>query len=182
MKIHIPSNQSYTPKRRIIEPVIGLDRPKPKNLEKGQYVTIKCRTEPGNASSPTYDIHVPIFKTGTAEDYLNWRKNLGKAIIGQNCTTAQSTFAMARRLLDGDALAAFDTTALTLEGETAEGFQHLINELTVHVFPDKAAQQQKRYMRRALRKPVGMPVKELVTRVVEMNELLPFFPPHPNSN
>ena len=51
-----------------------------------------------------------------------------------------------------------------------------MNALTKHVFPARAAQTQKRYMRRYLRKPADKTTREHMARVVEINELISKFP------
>ena len=56
--------------RRQITSVIALKRPKQKPLVKGDYVVLKCRTIPGDASSQTYDLPIPHFRTGAAEEFL----------------------------------------------------------------------------------------------------------------
>jgi hypothetical protein len=55
-----------------------------------------------------YEIVVFIFRAGSAEEFLFWQRDLNKVLIGQNAVTGPSRYAMTRRLLDGDALAAFD--------------------------------------------------------------------------
>jgi hypothetical protein len=69
------------------------------------------------------------------KNFIFWHRDLKKILIGQNAMTGLSRYAMARRLLDGDALAAFDRAAAQLEEETAENFEDSLNALAVHVFP-----------------------------------------------
>ena len=181
MKITSTTTPKNTPGKRFHHPVIGLERPPPVTLQKGEYVILKCRTIAGDVTSPTYDLPVPYFKTGTPEEFLNWRKNLSKAMTGQNCVTAEAKYGMARRLLDGDALAAFNQSANSFQNEDLASFEHVIAELTAHVFPNRAAQTQKRYMRRFLKKPTTMSTKAFFARFIEINEMFPFYPPHPGS-
>jgi hypothetical protein len=46
------------------------------------------------------------------------KKAILKVIVGQNITTGPGRFAMAQRILDGDALAAFNETAEKQTSET----------------------------------------------------------------
>jgi hypothetical protein len=85
---------------------------------------------------------------------------------------------MARRLLDGDALAAFDRAAAQLEEESAENFQVSLNALAAHIFPQRALRTQKRYMRRFMRKKPDISIRTYVARVNEINAMLDEFPPH----
>ena len=137
---------------------------------------IKCRIRPNDNDSPTFDLPIPYFSTGSAEEFLSWKDNLKKAIKGQDVSDGPGKFAMARRLLRGDALTAFNNAALLHGSETGATYNATLKNLTVHVFPLKALQKQKRYMRRFMRKPREMKVQEFVCRVGELNEFLLEFP------
>ena len=102
------STNFETANKRFLKPVIGLERPPQVTLIKGEYVILKCRTIAGDASSPTYNLPILYFKTGSPEEFLNWGKNLDKAIIGQDYTIVEFKYGMALRFLDGYSLAAFN--------------------------------------------------------------------------
>jgi hypothetical protein len=163
-------------KRRKLNAPISLDRPETPALIKGQYITLKLRTTPGDADSTTYDLPFPYFSSGAPETWLRFKRNILKAIVGQNITSGPPKYALARRTLEGDALAAFDASAITNGGETNANFTTTLNALTTHLFPARALQTQKRYMRRYLRKPNDTRAREHVARVVEINALLTEFP------
>ena len=94
---------------KLIKPPIGLERPK---QESGKYSeNIKCRTNPEDASSTTYDIPMEYFKEGTPEEWLIFQDKLGRCITGQNATSGAVKFALTRRLLDGQAKTAFENAA-----------------------------------------------------------------------
>jgi hypothetical protein len=165
---------------RHIVPVIPLARVKKPELIKGEYIVIKCRTNPSDSSSPTYDLPLPYFKTGTPEEFLTWLVNYEKACTGQNCDTAEKKYAMAKRLLDGNALAVFTQSALTNGQETDANLKKSIDDLTKHIFPKRAAQTQKRFMRRFLKKPADMTTRDYVSRVIELNGMFERFPSSAN--
>ena len=71
-------------------------------LFKGEYILIKCHTNPSDASLPTYALHFPYLKTGTPEELLNWIFNCKNVCTGHNCDTAKKKYAMAKILLDGN--------------------------------------------------------------------------------
>lgn len=135
----------FSSSRRQISAVIPLKRPEAKPLVKGDYVVLKCRTIP-----------IPYFRTGTPEEYLKWRNNVKKGMAGYGATTGPQKYSFTRRLLEGDALAAFELKATELATETAPHYNEVMEALTKHVFPNKALQKQKRYMRRVLRKPLSL--------------------------
>ena len=91
-------------------PPIPIEK-KIKDLKKGEYVTVKCKTDPSSASSTSYEINVQIFNSGTPEEFLRWMKNFYRAATGQGATTGPTKFALARRLLEGRTLTAFENAA-----------------------------------------------------------------------
>jgi hypothetical protein len=98
----------------------------------------RIRTNPTDKDSQTYDMKVLTFHTGTVEEFLLWKKDLNKVLVGQNVLSAPDKFAMTRRLLDGDALAAFNTKASTCSQETDTNYTLCMQALSTHVFPKNA--------------------------------------------
>ena len=92
---------SHTSQTRYIVPIIGLNRPEKQTLNKGEYVVLKCRTDPTDETSSSYDLPIPYFSTGTPEEWLRFVRNLSKVYVGQNLTTCPQQYACIRRLLDG---------------------------------------------------------------------------------
>lgn len=56
----------------------------------------KLRTNPHDKDSQTYDMKVLTFHTGRVEDFLLWKKDLNKVLVGQNVQSAQDKYAMTR--------------------------------------------------------------------------------------
>lgn len=166
-----------SPKKQYVPPAISFDRPEKKKLSKNDVLALKLRSTPSDANSQTYELTVPFFKSGTPEEWLLVKKSINKVLVGQNITTGPPQFAMIRRILDGDALAKFDEKAAEFGTETVANCQVCLNEVTRHVFPQRALQYQRRYMRRYLRKPVNVSTRAFNARLVEMNAYLPEFPP-----
>ena len=156
-------------------PPIPIEK-KIKDLKKGEYVTVKCKTDPTSASSTSYEINVQIFSGGNPEEFLRWRKNFYRAATGQGATTGPTKFALARRLLEGGTLTAFENAAKDETTETNDTLKTVLKKVTASVFPVKSLQKQKRYMRRFFKKPGIMSIKAYVERVIEINEYLPSFP------
>jgi hypothetical protein len=182
MTIPTPKTIANQATKRYVSPAITLDRPSKKTLNKDECLAFKLRSVPTEENSTTYELTVGFFKTGTPEEFLLFLQNLRKVFVGQNVTTGPNRYAIVRRLLQGDALAAFNRAALAHGTETMEHFKSSIEDLKCHVFPRKALANQKRYMRQFLRKPREMNVREFITRLVEMNEWLEEFPPANGNN
>jgi len=104
-------NAPVIPKKKkgwIIKPAIKLLRPKAKELKKGEYISPRCFTEPGNPDSPSYTIQLPYFGDGLPEEYLTWRDLLRKALEGQNITDGPGMFNYMKNVMSGDTLAFFN--------------------------------------------------------------------------
>ena len=122
--------------------------------------------------------------------------NFKKVIVGQGLNTGPTQFAMARRFLMGDTLSQFNqkanelkekavleaaenTTVTNAMIEMVANLEECFNAVTKTVLPPKALQTQKRYMRRMLRKPQGMKIRDYFGRYIELNNYLKMFPPPP---
>jgi hypothetical protein len=173
----MPKTVASTTTKRYVSPAIGLDRPARKKLHKDECLTFKLRSNPADEQSTTYELTIPYFTSGTPEELLLFIKSVRKIFAGQNITDGPGRYAIMRRLLQGDALAAFDRAAANQGTETRDHLEAVIRDLKTHVFPRRALANQKRYMRRFLRKPRDLKIREFVTRLVEVNEYLNEFPP-----
>lgn len=170
------SNPGGKPKN-FVPPAISLDRPTMKTYAKSEVLSLKLRSNPAEANSQTYELTVPFFRSGTPEEWLVVKKSILRIMVGQNITAGPGKYSMTRRILDGDALAKFDSKAAELGPETNNNFVTCLNAVTQHVFPQKALQYQRRYMRRYMRKPRDIKTREFYSRVQEINAYLNQFPP-----
>ena len=170
----IPKKKSVgTP--TLIVPAIALSRPEKKVLTKGQYVEYKCFSSPGDTDSPAYNIQIPYFGSGTPEEWLMFLDNLDKALVGQHITDGPGRYEFTERLLQEDTLATFRLKTLEVGTRTVDHFNEVMARLTEHIFPVHAYREQKRFLRRFLKKPKDWTAREFVTRVQEINSYLVFF-------
>ena len=130
----------------MVVPPIPLERPDLKKVPKSSYVTFKLRSNPSDSDFPEYDLTMQYFWSGTTEELLVCLKNMRKVLVGMNITTGLSQYAMVRRILQGDALSAFDVAAATNGNETVENLKKYFESLKKHVFPVNAYQRQRHYM------------------------------------
>jgi hypothetical protein len=56
----------------------------------------KLRTNLHNKDSQTYDMKVLTFHSGRVKDFLLWKKDLNKVLVGQNVQSAQDKYAVTR--------------------------------------------------------------------------------------
>ena len=53
------NRKASTETAQLVIPAISLDRPEPKQLSTGQFLTLKCQNTPGDADSTTYNLQIP---------------------------------------------------------------------------------------------------------------------------
>ena len=178
MDLKIPKKKGMKIVAPIVRPIITLERPEPKEkIPPSEYIEHKCHNDPGDVKSGQYVVKIPRYGSGTPEDWLIFIDLCKKAIIGQNVTAGPPMYAFMERVLKGDAKAEFDAKANAAGTRTVEHFEQVMNQMTAHVFPTYAYRDQKRYLARYIRKPPSMKVKTFTTRLVQLNEYLPYFPP-----
>ena len=159
-------------------PPIPLERESLPVLEHGDYTKLKLESRPNAANDEhTCELAIPHFRGGSPERWLRFRKDLDGVFVGQRLDAAADKYAMTRRLLEGDPLAKFNELAREAGAESPHNFQAVLRGLAQHVMPQKALSLQKRYMRRFLRKPADMKIREFTARLQEINDYLPKFPP-----
>jgi len=136
-----------TTKSVLQQPVIPFDRPKSPNYKKDEVLTFKLQMDPDNDTSPTYEISIPYFREGTAECLFTFLHYLEEVIAGQNVNNPASKYALMHHLLQGDALACFNQSALKCVEESNENFYLCGNDLIMHVLLVCTLSEQKCYMR-----------------------------------
>eukprot|EP00957_Ditylum_brightwellii_P085148 6474373-Ditylum_brightwellii.AAC.1 len=78
---------------------------------------------------------------------------------------SSARYTVAKTLLKGDALTVFKQAETTHGNQMVPHFELCLDDVAAHVFPEKAGQTQKRYMRRNIRYSGGTTtVKEWVAR------------------
>ena len=64
----------------LVNPIINVERPLEKVLKIGEYIAIKCHITPGDNDSGFYEINLPYYGGGSAEEWLVWNDKLLKAL------------------------------------------------------------------------------------------------------
>ena len=147
------------------------------DLEPSQYIDNTYHNTPGNSTSRKYVIKIPRFDSGTPEEWIIFVDLVQQALVGQNVTTGSAMYKCMEWVLKGDAKAEFIQQA-NLEGShTAGNFTTVMATVTVYIFPVLAYQDQIRYMFRYIRKLYTMKVRTFTTRLIQLNNNLPYFPP-----
>jgi hypothetical protein len=179
VKVKTPKPQGH--KFNSIPPPIHFDHAEwTKEKDDDLVNSFKLWTNSSEVDSQIYETKVRTYQTGTPEQFILWKRDLEKVLTGQNVTGPPDKYAMARRLLDGDALAAFNKEAMTLWTETNVNFSKCLQALATHVFPKYALATQKQWFRRSVHKHRDMSTREWLAWLTEINEMLVEFPPNFN--
>eukprot|EP00957_Ditylum_brightwellii_P068083 5168081-Ditylum_brightwellii.AAC.1 len=151
----VPS-MKLTSNHNVKQAVIALTRPTPRTLECGQFHTYKLRTTPTDTNSPTYKLPIPFFDEGTPKEWIKFWRGLQAVLKGQKVMQGLASYAVTKTLLKGNALMVFKQTETTYGNQTVPHFELCLDDVAAHVFPEKAGQTQKQYMRRNIRYGMDM--------------------------
>ena len=155
----------YKPKRKITHP-IPYKCSTPDALRKDKYMMFKLRTVPDKSDSPTVELTVPFFSTGTLEEWILVHQKIKKVLVGLNTTNGPIKFSITGRLLRGRAATTF-TQAAQGKTETNNNYQDVLTTVSC-IFPPRAAQTQKQYMHRYLCWLKDISARDHVAHIVEL--------------
>jgi hypothetical protein len=145
----------------------------------------KLLSVPGKKGSPTFEMVMNPFRSGTPEEYIKTLISLDQVCKGQDLKEAKEKYVMARRVFLGETLTAFNNAAAKvsslddqsdLGAESEENYKKVLSEVGRAVFPINAYALQKQAMRRFMRKPKDMNIRSYVERMLELNKYLVYFP------
>ena len=151
-----------------------------KDAEDGAVTSFKLCCNPSNTDSLQYELKVRSFSTGSVEQYILWKKDLEKLIIGQSLELASDKFTMTRKVLEGNALAVFNQHAHAAVEETEANYETCMEGLAKHVFPKNALLHQKAWLchsKDVMKKP-DVKVRTWISRLSKINIMLKEFPPN----
>lgn len=183
----LKANKSSSGKgNAMMTPPIPLARSEDANKGAEDTLKFKLLSNPSQKTSPTYEQQVHLFRTGTPEEYIKAVIAIDKVCKGQGINNdAKLTYTMARRIFTGEALTAFNNAAndvYSAEDMSDKGEENLTNyekvilKVAAAVFPIRAYVTQKQAMRRFMRKPKEMKIRDYVDRLLEINGYLKYFP------
>ena len=164
------------------EPVVPLKKVA-KTYPKDKYVELELRSNPTDANSTVYKQKFPIFGAGspTPQEYLHWRHELSAAIEGLNLQASFKEQALLiLRMTEAQAKTAFKTyqrNNMRTDAEyTEDNIKAALTEIAKNIFPSRAVQTQKRWLRRYLVKPTDMKVRQMMHRLEDINNDLRLYP------
>jgi hypothetical protein len=176
MKIDLASLTSGSGNRQMVIPPIPLARSNEEKTKLTDTCKFKLWSNPGDKESLTYEVVVKFFKSGTPEEYIQTVIALERIFKGQDITTGPDQYSMCRKVFLNEALTAFNNAATTVGLETVANLKLVFKKVAETVFPLRAYFTQKQAMRRFMRKPKDMKIRDYVDRLQEINNYLVHFP------
>jgi hypothetical protein len=141
------------------------------------------------ASAPTYKLKVSRFCKGTVSEWISFGKAIAELWKQNGLTNAQDKIANICTILCGDLLTGCEeriqelTTSVDDTGETVtmeivtdETVEDCLNAVAHMVFPFRALENPKQWMRRRMKKPKELSIRKYVAAVGRLNNSLPVFP------
>ena len=89
-----PTTNTTNSSKPLLPPAIPFDRPEIKDYAKNEVLSLKLRSNPMDNESQTYELTVPFFHSGTAEEWLTTKRAIKKIVTGQNITAGPAQYAM----------------------------------------------------------------------------------------
>lgn len=148
----------------------------------------KLLSVPDKKGSPTFEMVLQPFCTGTPEEYIKTLSALDQVRKGQDLKDAKEKYVVARRFFLGLSLTTFDNASAKASSlpdqsdigtETEENFKIVLIEVGCSVFSLNAYAVQKQEMRRFMRKTKEITFRSYVEHNLELNKYLQYFPVNP---
>ena len=174
----IPSNSNY------LRPCIPLEDTEVIDVDRTQLLTYTLKIRPGGGNDHTYKKVVRLFSEGTVPDWIETIKDIKEIWVQNSVNGPHDRAAVIRTILKDEALSHFDNAVEDLQTNeylepqefTAETVDKALEAVSQAVFPHRALETQKLWMRRHLKKPSKMRYRLFHAKVLKMNKSLPFFP------
>jgi hypothetical protein len=147
-------------------------------------------TDRASTTAEKYKINVRRFSDGTPQELITLLIKLNEIWTQNSVTGANDRLATIRTILRGEALSLFEEA---LEGArlnedgthavmTSDHVEEGLDGVKQGVFPHRALEIQKLWMRRKMRKPVDLSFRKLMAAVTRINNYIPFFPGSTENN
>jgi hypothetical protein len=144
--------------------------------EKTRKIKLTLSTEPGNLNGKTLNKEFKIFRTGTPEEWILWRRDFNEICIGMAIFSGANHNRMVRQLLSDEPLKEFESKLATFATETVANCNLALDAVAIQIFPNNAYAKQKKYLRQGMWKPRALTIRNVYTRICELNNQLLSYP------
>jgi hypothetical protein len=144
--------------------------------EKTRSLKLTLSTEPGNLNGKNYSKLFKIYRSGTPEEWILWRRDFTEVCTGMALTTGPSHNRMIHQLLTDEPLKEFERALATFATNTVERCKLSFDTVAETIFPANAYAKQKKYIRQGMWKPRTLTIRKVYTRLCELNAQLLSYP------
>ena len=144
-------------------------------------MTLKTRAD-GDGAGPTYKKKLFRFEEGSPHEWLRTLDDLEELWTQNSVLAGADRLATVRTLLRGDSLSQFESEITDLLANRNFAFvtpavvEAGLKAVSKAVFPHRALETQKLWMRRGMKKPKHMATRQLAAAIAKINSYLPRFP------
>ena len=165
-------------------PPLPLSKTIPEKTDKTELVRYDLRTVSTNnaAGAQKYQIHVRKFNNGTVEEYITLREKLEEIFRQNEVDDGDDQVGIVRSILHGTSLTAFNVVIARNEIIFPATVSEGLVAVGLTVFPHRALEVQKLWMRRQMRKPYAMSYRIFDSEVERLNNSIKYFPMATNAN
>ncbi len=150
--------------------------------EKSGYITMELSTAAGGAGK--YNKHLAYFDDGSPQEWITFQKDMAEVWAQNGITSPDNRMAIIRTILRGETLTTFEAAVAERrvgpEGTTLDltmaMVEEALSEVTTSIFPHRALDFQKHWMKKYLKKPQDMSIRLTSAALNRLNNCLPFFP------
>jgi hypothetical protein len=133
-------------------------------------------TEPGNENGKTPTKEFKIFRTGSPEEWILWRRDFNEICTDMAMTTGSNRNRMVCQALSDEPLSQFETRLATHATETNADCNLALDAVAIQTFPNDACPKQKKHSRQGVWKPRALAVQNAHIRLCELNNQLQSHP------
>jgi hypothetical protein len=144
--------------------------------EKTRTLKLELSTEPGDKDGKTLTKSFKIYRSGTPEEWILWRKDLDEVCVGMSISTGSARVRMVRQMLSDEPLKEFERMLATFSTETNANCNKALDSVAMQIFPTNAYAKQKKYIRQGMWKPKALTIRSCYTRICELNAQLTSYP------
>lgn len=158
----------------------------PKTEDKTSFITMELKAEAGGpATSSKYKKSLALFDEGSPQQWIDLQRDIMEVWTQNALATPEDRMAIIKTVLRGESLTTFEASIAENPVVDAEGnavpltmdmVTLAMTAITSSVFPHRALENQKQWMRKVMRKPTDLSTRLTASALSRLNNCLPLFP------
>ena len=166
----------------LLKPSLPLEESDPIDVDKTSTISFSLKVRPQGNNDHTYKKILRLFSQGSPFDWLLTLRDIREVWTQNSVNGAHDRAGVVRAVLRDDAWNQFQTAvdsevAASVDGAmTLEMVETGLEAVSASIFPHRALEVQKLWMRRHMKKPQHMAYRTLQAKVLQINSFLPSFP------